>query len=155
MALFLIPATQIFAQGDSVGENSCASMERYRDVAEVFLSWAVSGEVHETLGAFPTAEKIRNAKRIVVNCPFVAPIHYTPLDSRFRSAGGCATWFLNDNSGECVYLALQILEEKPDYLKVYFGTTWGELAAQGNHFVCRWNQEGLTVEIVEGVLVLS
>jgi hypothetical protein len=125
-----------------------AEVQRLREIADFFFRWAASGEDHETLGVFPDAERVREAERIAVSCPFVPPRDITAIDPKYFDGACCGWGFPDFPVGECVQLFLTVHDEDEDRIEVAFGLSWASSAGSGRFYSCRWVDGELVVERV-------
>ena len=134
--------------------SECDTSRRYREVAELFLRWAMSGEEHPVLGVFWDHERLVNAETVAVSCPFVPERDFVGLHDKFV-VSHCVDWYHpRSKEGRCVRLGLNLREESEDGIEVSFGLTWNESAGMARIYRCDWPDGDLRIELVPNRVII-
>ncbi len=134
--------------------SECEMAGRYREIAEFFLDWAMSGEEHPDLGIFWDHDRLVLAESVAVNCPFVPARDFLAFNDKF-SGGWCCEWGLPDfEVGRCVQLTLNIESESVDEIVVSFVLVWANSAGHGFFYTCTWEENQLRVERVPNRMLI-
>ncbi len=154
--LLLVLSPSAPADEPVLSQDPCEAAARYLQVADFFFSWAFDNRDDPVLGRFPFRETLDAADRIVVYCPFVAQMHFEDLDPRLLPCCCCPPDYSEDHQAPtCARLSLVVREEKPDYLKVSFGISTGEMQGTAYYYTCKWTEGDLQVELVKSVVMLA
>jgi hypothetical protein len=152
----LVIALGVPAPGSPEGSllSECEMAGRYREIAEFFLGWAMSGEEHPELGVFWDHDRLASAESVAVNCPFVPARQFLAVHERFMG-GWCCEWGLSGfEIGRCVQLTLTIETESEDEIVVSFVLGWAMSAGRGSYYTCSWEKSQLRVTKVPNRMLI-